>query len=140
MFIYSNPNKIKRVSQGLGETREHWQNIEGKKGTWAYVKGTGEQNFTQYENMVPKFIEERTLWKMRGNIVQLWRGTREQGPPPDTFNKKIHSLPSNSIISLDNIFSYDQVSSIIIIYSILNIKPKNGWRVKLQGFGYMRQA
>ena len=29
-----------RVSQGFGGTREHWQNIEGNKGTWAYF---GEQ-------------------------------------------------------------------------------------------------
>ena len=82
MFIYNNPNKIKRVSRGLGETRKHWQNIEGNKGTWAYFKGTGEQNFTEYENVVRKFFEGRTYTENVWELVQLWRGTREQGPPP----------------------------------------------------------
>ena len=34
------------VSQGFWETREHWQNIEGNKGTLPYFLGAVEQNFT----------------------------------------------------------------------------------------------
>lgn len=63
------------------------------------------------------------VWEHSATL-EGYKGTRT--PPRDTLNKKIHSLPSNSIISLNNVFSYDQVSSIIIIYSILNINPKNG--------------
>ena len=43
-----------RVSQGFWGTREHWQNIEGKRGTLANFFGNREQNFErlQYENIL----------------------------------------------------------------------------------------
>ena len=63
-----------RVSQGFWGTREHWQNIEGNKGTLA--------NFWEQENKIRK-IEVRKhserVWE-HGNIEQFWKGTREQGP------------------------------------------------------------
>ena len=32
----SDKQELVRVSQGFGGTREHWQHMEGNKGTWAY--------------------------------------------------------------------------------------------------------
>lgn len=34
---------------GVLGKRVHWQNIEGKKGTWAYFMGTGEQSLKNRE-------------------------------------------------------------------------------------------
>ena len=74
--------------------------------------------------MVRKFLEGKTCVENMWEHSATLKGTREQGPPPPGDSmKKIHSLPSNGIISLNNIFSYEQVSSIIIIYSTLNINP-----------------
>ena len=67
---------VPRVSQGFGGTREHWQNIEGNKGTLA--------NFWEQETKFRKSTVRKhseTVWE-HGNIGQFWKGTREQGPPP----------------------------------------------------------
>ena len=64
-----------RVSQGFGGTREHWQNIEGNKGTLA--------NFWEQGNKIRKITVRKhseNVWE-HGNIGQFWKGTREQGPP-----------------------------------------------------------
>ena len=37
-------NSLNEGLPRVGWTREHWQNIEGNKGTWAYFWRTGEQN------------------------------------------------------------------------------------------------
>ena len=65
----------KRVSQGFWGTREHWQNIEGNKGTLA--------NFWEQGNKIGKIAVRKhseRVWEHR-NIGQFWKGTREQGPP-----------------------------------------------------------
>ena len=65
-----------RVSQGFWGTREHWQNIEGNKGTLA--------NFWEQGNKIRKITVQKLserVWE-HGNIGQFWKGTREQGPPP----------------------------------------------------------
>ena len=62
-----------RVSQGFGGTREHWQNIEGNKGTLA--------NFWEQGNKIRKITVRKhseRVWE-HGNIGQFWKGTREQG-------------------------------------------------------------
>ena len=63
-----------RVSQGFWGTREHWQNIEGNKGTLA--------NFWEQGNKIRKITIRKNsdVWE-HGNIGQYWKGTREQGPP-----------------------------------------------------------
>ena len=64
-----------RVSQGFWGTREHWQNIEGNKGTLA--------NFWEQGNKIRKITVRKhseRVWE-HGNIGQFWKGTREQGPP-----------------------------------------------------------
>ena len=64
-----------RVSQGFWETREHWQNIEGNKGTLA--------NFLEQGNKIRKITIQKhseRVWE-HGNIGQFWKGTREEGPP-----------------------------------------------------------
>ena len=65
-----------RVSQGFWGTREHWENIEGNKGTLANY---WEQGNKIKKNTVRKHSEN--VWE-HGNIGQFWKGTREQGPPP----------------------------------------------------------
>ena len=68
-----------RVSQGFWGTREHWQNIEGNKGTLA--------NFWEQGNKIRKITVRKhseNVWE-HGNIGQLWKGTREQGPPWETL-------------------------------------------------------
>ena len=64
-----------RVSQGFGGTREHWQNIEGNKGTLATFWEQG----TKFRKITVRKHSER-VWE-HGNIGQFWKGTREQGPP-----------------------------------------------------------
>ena len=64
------------VSQGFWGTREHWQNIEGNKGTLA--------NFWVQGNKIRKITlrkHSERVWE-HGNKGQFWKGTREQGPPP----------------------------------------------------------
>ena len=64
-----------RVSQGFWGTREHWQNMEGNKGTLA--------NFWEQGNKIRKITVRKhseRVWE-HGNIGQFWKGTREQGPP-----------------------------------------------------------
>ena len=64
-----------RVSQGFWGTREHWQNIEGNKGTLT--------NFWEQGNKIRKISVRKhseIVWE-HGNIGQFWKGTREQGPP-----------------------------------------------------------
>ena len=66
---------VLRVSQGFWGTREHWQNIEGNKGTLA--------NFWEQGNKIQKITVRKhseRVWE-HGNIGQFWKGTREQGPP-----------------------------------------------------------
>ena len=68
-----------RVSQGFWGTREHWKNIEGNKGTLA--------NFWEQGNKIRKITvlkHSERVWE-HGNIGQFWKGTREQGPPWETF-------------------------------------------------------
>ena len=64
-----------KVSQGFWGTREHWQNIEGNKGTLA--------NFWEQGNKIRKITVRKHSERVRehGNIGQFWKGTREQGPP-----------------------------------------------------------
>ena len=64
-----------RVSQGFWGTREHWQNIEGNKGTLA--------NFWEQGNKIRKITVRKhseNVWE-HGNIGQFWKETREQGSP-----------------------------------------------------------
>ena len=64
-----------RVSQGFWGPREHWQNIEGNKGTLA--------NFWEQGNKIRKITVRKhseRVWE-HGNIGQFWKGTREQGAP-----------------------------------------------------------
>ena len=68
-----------RVSQGFWGTREHWQNIEGNKGTLA--------NFWEQGNKIRKITVRKyseRVWE-RGNLGKFWKGTREQGPPWETL-------------------------------------------------------
>ena len=54
---------VKRVSQGLLGTREHWQNIEGNKGTLA--------NFWEQGNKIRKITVRKhseNITKMCGNM------------------------------------------------------------------------
>ena len=67
--------KTMRVSQGFWGTREHWQNIEGNKGTLAKFWEQG----TKFRKITVRKHSER-VWE-HGNIGQFWKGTREQGPP-----------------------------------------------------------
>ena len=70
MFLW----RIVSLNEGL--PREHWQNIEGKKGTLA--------NFWEQGNKIRKITVRKhseRRWE-HGNIGQFWKGTREQGPPP----------------------------------------------------------
>ena len=63
---------LMRVSQGFWGTREHWQNIEGNKGTLA--------NFWEQGNKIRKITVRKhseRVWG-HGNIGQFWKGTREQ--------------------------------------------------------------
>ena len=71
---------MQRVSQEFWGTREHWQNIEGNKGTLA--------NFWKQGNKIRKITVRKhseRVWE-HGNIGQFWKGTREQGPPWETLN------------------------------------------------------
>ena len=68
-----------RVSQGFLGTREHWQNIEGNKGTLANFWEQG----TKFRKITVRKHSER-VWE-HGNIGQFWKGTREQGPPWETL-------------------------------------------------------
>ena len=68
------PQTQMRVSQGFWGTREHWQNIEGNKGTLA--------KFWEQGNKIRKITVQKhseRVWE-HGNIGQFWKGTREQGP------------------------------------------------------------
>ena len=65
-----------RVSQGFWGTREHWQNIEGNKGTLANIWELG----NKIRKITVRKHSER-VWE-HGNIGKFWKGTREQGPPP----------------------------------------------------------
>ena len=67
--------KTMRVSQGFWGTREHWQNIEGNKGTLANFWEQG----TKFRKITVRKHSERVC--EHGNIGQFWKGTREQGPP-----------------------------------------------------------
>ena len=61
--------------QGFWGTREHWQNIEGNKGTLA--------NFWEQGNKIRKITVRKhseNVWE-HGNIGQFWKGARKQGPP-----------------------------------------------------------
>ena len=81
---------VMRVSQGFWGTREHWQNIEGNKGTLA--------NFWEQGNKIRKITVRKhseRVWE-HGNIGQFWKGTREQGPPLGDPQ----SCPDRSAISL----------------------------------------
>ena len=72
----SNLDPTMRISEGFWGTREHWQNIEGNKGTVA--------NFWEQGNKIRKItVQKRSenVWE-HGNIGQFWKGTREQEPPP----------------------------------------------------------
>ena len=67
--------RVVRVSQWFWRTREHWQNIEGNKGTLA--------KFWEQGNKIRKITVRKhseRVWE-HGNIGQFWKGTREQGPP-----------------------------------------------------------
>ena len=66
---------LSRVSQGFWGTREHWQNIEGNKGTLA--------NFWEQGNKIRKFTVRKNLRKCLGTWEhRAILGTREQGLPP----------------------------------------------------------
>ena len=89
-----------RVSQGFWGTREHWQNIEGNKGTLA--------NFWEQGNKIRKITVRKhseRVWE-HGNIGQFWKGTREQGPPgrPSELkvlvNFRLHGLTISQDLSL----------------------------------------
>ena len=65
-----------RVSQGFWGIREHWQIIEGNKGTLA--------NFCEQGNNIRKITVRKhseRVWE-HGNIGQFWKGTRTPPPPP----------------------------------------------------------
>ena len=72
----SNLDTTMRVSQGFWGTREHWENIEGNKGTLA--------NFWEQGNQIRKITIRKHSENVceHGNLGQFWKGTREQGPPP----------------------------------------------------------
>ena len=76
-----------RISQGFWGTREHWQNIDGNKGTLA--------NFWEQGNKIRKITVRKhseRVWE-HGNIGQFWKGTREQGPPPPWETLKSRRFP-----------------------------------------------
>ena len=80
-----------RVSQGFWGTREHWQNIEGNKGTLA--------NFWEQGNKIRKITVRKhseSVWE-HGNIGQFWKGTREQGTPWETLSDRSHTSRLNFI-------------------------------------------
>ena len=72
-----------RVSQGFWGTREHWQNIEGNKGTLANFWGQG--------NKIRKITVRKHSERVRehGNIGQFWKGTRTPLGDPQNCVKKI---------------------------------------------------
>ena len=73
---------LARVSQGFWGTREHWQNIEGNKGTLANFWEQG----TKFRKITVRKHSER-VWE-HGHIGQFWKGTREQGPPWETLTSR----------------------------------------------------
>ena len=80
----------RHISEGLPGvlgTREHWQNIEGNKGTIANFWEQG----TKFRRITVRKHSER-VWE-HGNIGQFWKGTREQGPPPPPLGDP-HWCPS----------------------------------------------
>ena len=92
------PSGIVRVSQGFWGTREHWQNIEGNKGTLA--------NFWEQGNKIRKITVRKhseNVWE-HGNIGQFWKRTREQGPPPwETLNCWMNNAALPSHLQKENI-------------------------------------
>ena len=84
--------KEMRVFKGFWGTREHWQNIEGNKGTLA--------NIWEHGNKIRKITVRKhseIVWE-HGNIGQFWKGTREQGPPWETL--KINCFPPDQSLSV----------------------------------------
>ena len=86
---YSNSRKTRIEGlPGVWGTREHWQNIEGNKGTLANFWEQG----TKFRKITVRKHSER-VWE-HGNIGQFWKGTREQGPPlgdPQNWNSNKRS-------------------------------------------------
>ena len=87
-----------RVSQGFWGTREHWQNIEGNKGTLANFWEQG----TKFRKITIRKHSER-VWE-HGNIGQFWKGTREQGPPWETLTCMFVYLLGNFTTYCDYLF------------------------------------
>ena len=68
------------ISQGFWGTREHWQSIEGNKGTCLFLGNRGAKlNKYKTNNTVRKFI---TRGIKQGNIGQFWRDKKDF-PPRD---------------------------------------------------------
>ena len=83
-----------RVSQWFWGTREHWQNIEGNKGTLA--------NFWEQGNKTRKITVQKhseRVWE-HGNMGQFWKGTREQGPPLGDPHNCTHKIISFLYLNL----------------------------------------
>ena len=80
-----------RVSQGFWGTREHWQNIQGNKGTLA--------NFWEQGNKIRKITVRKhseRVWE-HGNIRQFWKGTRT--PPWETLQTQSSNAVDCSKVS-----------------------------------------
>ena len=74
-----NRDATMRVSQGFWGTREHWQNIEGNKGTLA--------NFWEQGNKIRKITVRKhseNVWK-HGNIGNFGREQGSKDPPWETL-------------------------------------------------------
>ena len=91
-----------RVSQGFWGIREHWQNIEGNKGTlvnfWEQgnrIRKITARKCVENTKMCGKCVYEN-VWE-HGNIGQYWKGTREQGPPWETLDNALLSLNRKKI-------------------------------------------
>lgn len=83
MFIYNNPNKIKRVSQGLGKQGNIGKISKGTREHEPILREQGNKTLQNTKTWCANLLkgEHKIIWKTCENIVQLWRGTREQGPP-----------------------------------------------------------
>ena len=81
-----------RVSQGFWRTREHWQNIEGNKGTLVNFWEQG----TKFRKITVRKHSER-VWE-HGNIGQFWKGTWEQGPPWETLEDVSSHLKTCKVV------------------------------------------
>ena len=81
------------VSQGFWGTREHWQNIEGNKGTLA--------NFCEQGNKIRKITVRKhseRVWE-HGNQGNFGREQGNKDPPWETLRVRV-SLQVRSLVEL----------------------------------------